>query len=182
MERAKERLGYVVPLTLGLIVILLYMNFRQIAPVVMLMGALPLSLVGSFWLMYALDYNLSIAVGVGLIALAGIAAETGLIMLVYLGQSCDATHKRLGLGEQSLDPITLQQAVVDGAVQRIRPVMMTAGATIIGLMPILLGSGTGSEVMSRLAAPMVGGMISALVLTLLVLPTLYYVWRARDGR
>ena len=182
MERAKERLGYVVPLTLGLIVILLYMNFRQIAPVVMLMGALPLSLVGSFWLMYALDYNMSIAVGVGLIALAGIAAETGLIMLVYLEQSCDATRKRLGLGEQSLDPIALQQAVVDGAVQRIRPVMMTAGATIIGLLPILLGSGTGSEVMSRLAAPMVGGMVSALVLTLLVLPTLYYVWRARDGR
>ncbi|MEP6391306.1 MAG: CusA/CzcA family heavy metal efflux RND transporter [Halioglobus sp.] len=182
MERAKERLGYVVPLTLGLIVILLYMNFRQIAPVVILMGALPLSLAGSFWLMYALDYNLSIAVGVGLIALAGIAAETGLIMLVYLEQSCAATHKRLGLGEQPLDQATLQQAVVDGAVQRIRPVMMTAGATIIGLLPILLGSGTGSEVMSRLAAPMVGGMVSALVLTLLVLPTLYYVWRVRDRR
>jgi len=180
MERAKQRLSYVVPLTLGLIVILLYLNFRRITPVIILIGASPLALVGSFWLLYLLGYNLSIAVGVGLIALAGIAVETGLIMLVYLEQTFSAAHKSLSDSNGKLTPAQLEQAVVDGAVRRVRPVVMTAGATIIGLLPILLGSGTGSEVMSRLAAPMVGGMLSALVLTLLVLPAIFRLWRARE--
>ena len=180
MERAKQRLIYVVPLTIGIIVILLYMNFRRITPVVILIGASPLALVGSFWLLYLLGYNLSIAVAVGLIALAGIAVETGLIMLVYLELAFSAAHKSLSDANSKLTPAQLEQAVVDGAVRRVRPVVMTAGATIIGLLPILLGSGTGSEVMSRLAAPMVGGMISALVLTLLVLPAIFRLWRARQ--
>ena len=180
MERAKQRLSYVVPLTLGLIVILLYLNFRRITPVIILICASPMALVGSFWLLYLLGYNLSIAVGVGLIALAGIAVETGLIMLVYLEQSFSAAHKSFSDSSGKLTPAQLQQAVVDGAVRRVRPVVMTAGATIIGLLPILLGSGTGSEVMSRLAAPMVGGMLSALVLTLLVLPAIFRLWRARE--
>jgi Cu(I)/Ag(I) efflux system membrane protein CusA/SilA len=182
MERAKQRLIYVVPLTIGIIVILLYMNFRRITPVAILIGASPLALVGSFWLLYLLGYNLSIAVAVGLIALAGIAVETGLIMLVYLELAFSTAHKSLSDADSRLTPAQLEQAVVDGAVRRVRPVVMTAGATIIGLLPILLGSGTGSEVMSRLAAPMVGGMLSALVLTLLVLPAIFRLWRAGQER
>jgi Cu(I)/Ag(I) efflux system membrane protein CusA/SilA len=182
MERAKQRLIYVVPLTIGIIVILLYMNFRRITPVAILIGASPLALVGSFWLLYLLGYNLSIAVAVGLIALAGIAVETGLIMLVYLELAFSTARKSLSDANDKLTPAQLEQAVVDGAVRRVRPVVMTAGATIIGLLPILLGSGTGSEVMSRLAAPMVGGMLSALVLTLLVLPAIFRLWRAGQER
>ena len=182
MERAKQRLIYVVPLTIGIIVILLYMNFRRITPVAILIGASPLALVGSFWLLYLLGYNLSIAVAVGLIALAGIAVETGLIMLVYLELAFSTAHKSLSDADSRLTPAQLEQAVVDGAVRRVRPVVMTAGATIIGLLPILLGSGTGSEVMSRLAAPMVGGMLSALLLTLLVLPAIFRLWRAGQER
>lgn len=166
MERAKQRLAYVVPLTLAIIVILLYLAFRRWTPVIILVASLPLSVVGSLWLLYLLDYNLSVAVGVGLIALAGVAVETGVIMLVYLEQSA---HQ----GED------LRAGVLDAASRRVRPVVMTAGATIAGLLPVLLGSGTGAEVMSRLAAPMVGGMISAVLLTLLVLPVVYLLWAGR---
>ena len=173
MERAKARLAYVVPLTLAIIVLLLYMNFRKFAQVAILMGALPLALVGGVWLMYWMDFSFSIAVGVGFIALAGVAVETGIIMLVYLDQ---AWHRLLD-EERALDEEGLTRAVLDGAGSRVRPVLMTAGATIIGLLPILYGSGTGSEVMSRLAAPMVGGMISSVILTLLVLPVIYLLWR-----
>ena len=173
MERAKERLGYVVPLTLAIIVVLLYLNFRNFAQVLILMGTLPLALVGSVWLMYLLDYSFSIAVGVGMIALAGVAVETGVIMLVYLDQ---AWHRLVKEGAELTDEM-LEDAVWRGAGLRVRPVLMTATATIVGLLPILWGSGTGSEVMSRLAAPMVGGMISAVLLTLLVLPSIYLLWR-----
>jgi Cu(I)/Ag(I) efflux system membrane protein CusA/SilA len=179
MERAKARLSYVIPLTLAIIVVLLYINFRNFAQVAILMGSLPLSLVGSVWLMYLFGYNFSIAVGVGVIALAGVAVETGVIMLVYLDQ---AWHALLADSEDdggAIDRDSLFQAVLSGAGLRVRPVLMTAGATIAGLLPILLGSGTGSEVMSRLAAPMVGGMISTVVLTLLVLPAIYLLWRGR---
>jgi len=176
MERAKARLAYVVPLTLAIIVVLLYLNFRNFSQVFILMGALPLALVGSLWLMYALDYSFSIAVGVGMIALAGVAVETGVIMLVYLDQ---AWHRLLGEeGETTQE--NLELAVWRGAGLRVRPVLMTATATIVGLLPILWGSGTGSEVMSRLAAPMVGGMVSAVLLTLLVLPAIYLLWRRRQ--
>ncbi len=180
MERARERLGYVIPLTLAIIVVLLYMNFRNFAQVAILMGALPLALVGSVWLMYLCGYNFSIAVGVGIIALAGVAVETGVIMIVYLDQAWRDLAGGSGGERQAVDEQRLFQAVLHGAGLRVRPVLMTAGATIAGLLPILVGSGTGSEVMSRLAAPMVGGMISSVVLTLFVLPAIYLLWRRRE--
>jgi Cu(I)/Ag(I) efflux system membrane protein CusA/SilA len=179
MERAKERLAYVVPLTLAIIVVLLYMNFRSFAEVAILMGALPLAMVGSIWLMYWFDYNFSIAVGVGVIALAGVAVETGVIMVVYLDQAWQRLMASRGGNPADLDREMLLEAVLEGAGRRVRPVLMTAGATIVGLLPILFGAGTGSEVMSRLAAPMVGGMLSTVILTLLVLPVIYLLWRGR---
>ena len=177
MLRAIEKLTYVVPLTLAIIVVLLYLNFRQVAPVLILMGTLPLSLIGSFWLMYWLGFNFSIAVGVGMIALAGVAVETGVIMLVYLNQAWQEQRNKQTTGSAALSKEALFDAVLTGASVRVRPVLMTASATIIGLIPIMLGSGTGSEVMSRLAAPMVGGMVSAVLLTLLVLPVVFYLWK-----
>jgi Cu(I)/Ag(I) efflux system membrane protein CusA/SilA len=183
MQRAWARLAYVVPLTLGIIVVLLYLNFRQFIPVIMLMGAMPLALVGGIWLMYWLDFSFSIAAGVGFIALAGVAVETGVIMLVYLDQ---AWRRMLDVSGDALDSSEVTATILRGASLRVRPVLMTASATIIGLLPVLFGGGTGSEVMSRLAAPMVGGMISAVLLTLLILPVLYLLWRrsqlARSGR
>ncbi len=173
MLRAKEKLGYVVPLTLAIILVLLYLNFREPVPVVVLMATLPLSLVGSLWLMWALGFNFSIAVGVGMIALAGVAIETGVIMMVYLDQA----WRELTADTEHPDPTQLRHAVEQGAGLRVRPVLMTAGATIIGLLPIMYGSGTGSEIMSRLAAPMVGGMVSSVLLTLFVLPVVYLIWK-----
>jgi Cu(I)/Ag(I) efflux system membrane protein CusA/SilA len=177
MERAKQRLTYVVPLTLAIIVVLLYMSFRNFAQVAMLMGALPLALVGSVWLMYWFEYNFSIAVGVGVIALAGVAVETGVIMIVYLDQAWNRLLAAVDGNSGDISPAMLREAVLEGAGTRVRPVLMTASATIVGLLPILFGSGTGSEVMSRLAAPMVGGMVSTVLLTLLVLPVIYLLWR-----
>jgi Cu(I)/Ag(I) efflux system membrane protein CusA/SilA len=176
LERARARLGLVVPLTLALIAFLLYLNFRRVAEVLLLLGTLPLALVGSLWLLWALGYNLSVAVGVGFIALAGVAIETGVIMLVYLDQ---ALAERADAAPPDRD--ALREAVLAGATRRVRPVVMTASATILGLLPILLGSGTGSEVMSRIAAPMVGGMVSATLLTLLVLPAVFLLWRGRGA-
>ncbi len=180
MLRAEQRLMYVVPLTLGIIVLLLYLNFRSVAPVLILMGTLPLALVGSLWLLYLLGYNLSVAVGVGIIALAGVAVETGVIMLVYLDQAWK------NLQDESAgavpDERAMGEAVLSGAGKRVRPVLMTAAATIIGLLPILYGSGTGADVMSRLAAPMVGGMLSAVLLTLFVIPVVYLQWRRWERR
>ncbi|MFL0802729.1 MAG: efflux RND transporter permease subunit [Agarilytica sp.] len=176
MERAKAKLKYVVPLTLAIIAILLYMSFRSVTEVALLMGTLPFALIGSIWLMYWLDFNFSIAVGVGLIALAGVAVEIGVIMLVYLNQALanvlDENESANKVSEEDI-----RRAVIEGAALRVRPVLMTTGATIVGLLPIMIGEGTGSEVMQRLAAPMVGGMVSALVLTLLVLPAIYFLWK-----
>jgi Cu(I)/Ag(I) efflux system membrane protein CusA/SilA len=174
LERARARLKLVVPLTVALIALLLYLNFRRVAEVLLLLGTLPLALVGSLWLLWALGYNLSVAVGVGFIALAGVAIETGVIMFVYLDQAL-ADHGSAG----ALDREALREVVLAGATRRVRPVLMTASATTLGLLPILLGGGTGSEVMSRIAAPMVGGMVSATVLTLLVLPAVFLLWRSR---
>ena len=174
IERAKAKLTYVIPLTLAIIVVLLYLNFRNFTEVAIIMGTLPLAIVGSLWLMHWLDFNFSVAVGVGLIALAGVAVEIGVIMLVYLNQSiANLKAKFAGHGNMSISDF--KQAVLDGAVLRVRPVLMTTGATIVGLLPIMYGDGAGSEVMKRLAAPMVGGMVSALVLALLVLPVVYYL-------
>jgi len=180
MLRAKEKLSYVVPLTLFIIVILLYINFRNFIEVAIIMGTLPLAMVGSIWLMYLEGYNFSIAVGVGFIALAGVAVEIGVIMLVYLDQAYKAMLEECDKTGKIPDEETLVHAVLHGAVLRVRPVMMTAAAIIAGLLPILYGTGTGSEVMSRIAAPMVGGMMSAVLLTLLVLPAVYYLWRKRS--
>ncbi|WP_114326689.1 efflux RND transporter permease subunit [Candidatus Colwellia aromaticivorans] len=177
MQRAKEKLSYVVPLTLAIIIVLLYLNFRNMIEVAMIMGTLPLAMVGSIWLMYLEGYNFSVAVGVGFIALAGVAVEIGVIMLVYLNQAYQSMlseHKAQGI---PINKSSIFAVVIDGAGKRVRPVMMTAAAIVVGLLPILYGTGTGSEVMSRIAAPMVGGMLSAIILTLLVLPTLFYLWR-----
>ncbi len=179
MLRAKEKLAYVVPLTLGIIIILLFINFRNFTEVAIIMGTLPLAMVGSVWLMYLEGYNFSVAVGVGFIALAGVAVEISVIMLVYLNQAYQSMIADSRQSQSKPTIAKLKQAVTQGAGMRVRPVMMTAAAIIGGLLPILYGTGTGSEVMSRIAAPMVGGMISALILTLLVLPVVYYLWRSR---
>ncbi|HAU16400.1 MAG TPA: CusA/CzcA family heavy metal efflux RND transporter [Gammaproteobacteria bacterium] len=177
MLRAKAKLTYVVPLTLAIIIVLLYFNFRSFAEVAIIMGTLPLAMVGSIWLMYLLGYNFSVAVGVGFIALAGVAVEIGVIMLVYLNQAYQ--HMVEECEKKGVEPRlnTLRHAVLHGAGLRVRPVMMTAAAIIAGLLPIMYGTGTGSEVMSRIAAPMVGGMIGAVILTLLVLPATYLLWK-----
>ena len=177
MQRAKAKLAYVVPLTLFIIVILLYLNFRNVIEVAMIMGTLPLAMVGSIWLMYLEGFNFSVAVGVGFIALAGVAVEIGVIMLVYLNQAYKTMLEDHSSKNITTTKADLFQAVLHGAGMRVRPVMMTAAAIIVGLLPILYGTGTGSEVMSRIAAPMVGGMLSAVILTLLVLPALFYLWR-----
>ncbi|SFC38493.1 efflux RND transporter permease subunit [Pseudoalteromonas denitrificans] len=180
MLRAKEKLTYVVPLTLFIIVLLLFINFRNFVEVSIIMGTLPLAMVGSIWLMYLQGFNFSVAVGVGFIALAGVAVEIGVIMLVYLNQAYQQLLVDCQANELKPDEASLRQAVLQGAGMRVRPVMMTAAAIIAGLLPILYGTGTGSEVMSRIAAPMVGGMLSAVFLTLLVLPAIYFVWRKKS--
>ena len=173
MERAKERLKVVVPLTIGIIFVLLYLNFNSITESLIVMLSLPFSLVGGVWLMYLLDYNMSVAVGVGFIALAGVAAEIGVIMLMYL----DMSYQRYYLHGMLRGMDDLYNAVVEGASLRIRPIMMTVSAIVGGLLPIMWGSGTGSQVMKRIAAPMIGGMVSATVLTLIVIPAIYALWK-----
>lgn len=175
MERAKEKLAYVVPLTVAIIVLLLYLSFRRVAEVVIILVTLPLAMVGSIWLLYLEGFNYSVAVGVGFIALAGVAVEIGVIMLVYLNQSYSQLIKNAN--GKMITAAQLRQEVVRGAALRVRPIMMTALSIILGLLPILYGTGTGSQVMSRIAAPMIGGMVSALALALFVLPLVYYWWR-----
>ncbi len=177
MLRAIERLSTVVPVTLVIIILLLYLNFRNLTEVLIIMGTLPMALIGGFWLLYLLDYNLSVAVGVGFIALAGVAVEIGVVMLVYLNQALQQ-HKDEAL-RKNVDLTTdeIRSAVIDGALMRVRPIMMTVAAIIAGLLPIMLGGGAGSEVMRRIAAPMVGGMISATILTLVVIPAVFLLWK-----
>ncbi|ADU64794.1 heavy metal efflux pump, CzcA family [Desulfurispirillum indicum S5] len=177
MERANERLKVVVPLTLAIIMLLLYLSFGRVGEALLIMATLPLSLVGGFWLLHLLDYNLSIAVSVGFIALAGVAAETGVVMLVYLDQALRARQKNATSEGRRVSLNELREAVIEGALLRVRPKVMTVATIIIGLLPIMLSTGTGSEVMRRIAAPMVGGMVSATVLTLVVLPAAYYLWK-----
>ncbi len=173
MERASARMKIVIPFTLLLIFLLLYLNFRRITESVIVMLSVPFALVGGVWLLWLLGYNLSVAVAVGFIALAGVAAETGVVMLIYLDS---AWHK---IGEQCATvgskptQVQLHAAIMEGAVERVRPKMMTVTAIMAGLLPIMWSSGTGSEVMSRIAAPMIGGMISSTLLTLLVIPAIY---------
>ena len=184
MERAIAKMKVVVPVTLLLIFLLLYLNFRRITETLIVMLSVPFALVGGIWLMWWLGYNLSVAVAVGFIALAGVAAETGVIMLIYLDHAWEQLKaKRRAAGrEPALGD--LYEAIMEGAVERVRPKMMTVVAIMAGLLPILWGTGTGSEVMSRIAAPMVGGMISSTILTLVVIPAIYALvkqWRIRRG-
>ena len=173
MERARARLLIVVPFTLLIIFILLYLNFRRLTETLIVMLSLPFALVGGVWLMAWLDYHLSVAVAVGFIALAGVAAETGVIMLIYLDHALTALRQQRAVAGQALTVSDIYAAVMEGAVERVRPKMMTVVAIMAGLLPILWSSGAGSEVMRRIAAPMVGGMISSTVLTLIVIPAIY---------
>jgi len=185
LERALARLRVVLPLTLGIIVLLLYLNFRNARDVLLILGALPFALVGGVWLLYALDYDLSIAAAVGFIALAGVAAETGVVMVMYLEQAWSEHQRRARHEGREPTRADLRAAIVEGALLRLRPKLMTVVTIIVGLLPIMWGSGTGSEVMRRIAAPMVGGMISATVLTLVILPSLYLIvngWRLEPAR
>ncbi len=177
MLRAKERLSQIIPLTLVIIFVLLYLAFRHAGQALMVMASLPFALVGGFWLIFLLDYHLSVAVGVGFIALAGVAAEFGVVMLIYLD---NALSERERLGQ--VTPSVLREAIMEGAVLRVRPKAMTVAVIVAGLVPIFLSQGTGSEVMSRIAAPMIGGMITAPLLSLFVIPVIYYLWKMRGLR
>lgn len=182
MLRAEERLQVVVPLTLAIIVLLLYMSFRRIGDVALIMGTLPFALVGGIWFMYLNDYDFSVAVAVGFIALAGLAAELGVLMQVYLNLSWNRFTERAKTHGKSLSIQDLREAVIEGACLRVRPKMMTTISVLVGLVPIMIGAGTGSEVMQRIAGPMIGGMVSTLLLALLVIPAVYYVWKQRELR
>jgi Cu(I)/Ag(I) efflux system membrane protein CusA/SilA len=184
MERAKAKLAVVVPVTLAIIFVLLYLNFRRLTETLIVMLSVPFALVGGIWLMWWLGFNMSVAVAVGFIALAGVAAETGVVMLIYLDQAWQEIKlDRLSEGREPTSA-DLYHAIMEGAVERVRPKMMTVVAIMAGLLPIMWSSGTGSEVMSRIAAPMVGGMISSTVLTLGVIPAIYALvkqWRLKRG-
>ena len=173
MQRVVEKMKIVVPVTLGIIFLLLYLNFRGVAESLIVMLALPFSLVGGIWFLWLLGYNTSVAVWVGFIALAGVAAETGVIMLIYLDE---AFHRR-SLAGQMHSRLDVAAAVREGALERLRPVIMTVTAITAGLAPILWSAGTGADVMKRIAAPMVGGMVTATLLTLAVIPAIYLLWR-----
>ncbi len=180
MERAIQKMKVVIPVTLLSIFLLLYLNFRRMTETLIVMLSVPFALVGGVWLMWLLGYNLSVAVAVGFIALAGVAAETGVVMLIYLDHAWEAAQARCRAAERAPGPADLYAAVMEGAVERVRPKMMTVVAIMAGLLPILWGTGTGSEVMSRIAAPMVGGMISSTVLTLAVIPAIYALVKQWD--
>ena len=173
MVRAQERMQLIVPITLLLISVILFISTRSVIKTLIVLLAVPLSLIGAFWLIYLLDYNMSIAVWVGVIALAGLSAETGVVMLLYLDTACEDA-KRMGRLRNARD---LAAAVGDGASRRIRPVLMLSMSTVLGLLPIMWSNGTGADVMKRIAAPMVGGVVTAVVVVLLVYPAIYYIWR-----
>jgi Cu(I)/Ag(I) efflux system membrane protein CusA/SilA len=177
-ERAKERLKVVVPVTLLIVFLLLYMNTRSVAETGIILLAVPFSLVGAVWLLWLLDYNMSIAVWVGLIALAGLDAETGVVMLLYLrlayqGRQKDGTLRNWG---------DFREAIVEGAAQRIRPKLMAVLTTMIGLVPVMWSTGAGADVMKRIAAPMVGGLVSSFALQLTIYPAIFAIWRGAPFR
>src|SRR6185312_17141966 len=173
LERATARLKIVVPLTLAIIFLLLYLNFRSITETAIVMLSLPFALVGGLWMMWWLGFNLSVAVAVGFIALAGVAAETGVVMLIYLNQALATIKARREASGRSLTRADLHAAIMEGAVERVRPKMMTVTAIIAGLLPIMWSTGAGSEIMQRIAVPMIGGMTSSTLLTLIVIPAIF---------
>jgi Cu(I)/Ag(I) efflux system membrane protein CusA/SilA len=173
LERAKARLAIVVPLTLSLIFLLLYLNFGRLTETMIVMLSLPFALVGGIWLMWWLGFNASVAVAVGFIALAGVAAETGVIMLIYLDQALREQRETCAREGRQFGRADLNRAIMVGAVERVRPKMMTVVAIMAGLLPILWSTGTGSEIMQRIAVPMIGGMVSSTLLTLIVIPAVY---------
>ena len=182
MERAQERLSVIIPVTLALIVVILFMAFRRIAEVLIILLTLPLALAGGVWLLYLLGYNMSIAVGVGFIALAGLTVETSLIMLVFLNSAFDKGRGAALRDGRAFKRGDVINAVRDGALLRLRPIIMTDATVIAGLLPIMLGAGTGSAVMRRIAAPMVGGIASEMILTLVVLPAVFMLWKFAELR
>ncbi|NQU16050.1 MAG: efflux RND transporter permease subunit, partial [Desulfobacteraceae bacterium] len=173
MEKARKTLNLIVPLTLVIILVLLYMHFHNFSEAFIVMASLPFALVGGVWLLYLLGYNLSVAVVVGFIALAGLAAETGVVMLVYLDQAFDRRSQAGTIKSAE----GLRDAILEGTVERVRPKLMTVSTTLIALLPIMWGAETGSQVMKRIAAPMVGGLISSTVLTLVIIPAVYALWK-----
>ena len=170
----------VIPITLLIIFLLLYLNFRRVTESLIVMLSVPFALVGGLWLLWLLDYNLSVAAAVGFIALAGVAAETGVVMLIYLEQAWQAVQTRCQVEGRSPEADDKHAAIMHGALERVRPKMMTVVAIMAGLLPILWSTGTGSEVMRRIAAPMVGGMISSAILTLLVIPVLFALAKRKN--
>jgi Cu(I)/Ag(I) efflux system membrane protein CusA/SilA len=178
LQHAKRRLQWLIPLTLLLVLGLLHLHFRHAGKVALVAACLPFSLVGGVWLVAWLGYNLSVAVAVGFIALAGVAAEFGVVMLLYLDQAIEAARRDGRLG----DSADLRQAIVEGALMRVRPKMMTVAVVVAGLLPVMFSDGTGSETMKRIAAPLVGGMLTAPLLSLFVVPALYWVWQRRQFR
>jgi Cu(I)/Ag(I) efflux system membrane protein CusA/SilA len=184
LERAKAKLQIVVPLTLLIIFLLLYLNFGRLTETLIVMLSLPFALVGGFWLMWWLGFNISVAVAVGFIALAGVAAETGVVMLIYLDHALNDAKASCQTEGRALTKPDLHQAIMQGAVERVRPKMMTVVAIMAGLIPILWSTGTGSEVMQRIAVPMIGGMVSSTILTLIVIPAIYALlkgWRLPEA-
>ncbi len=176
MEAASKTMRLIVPGTLVIIFVLLYLHFGSLAEATVVMASLPFALTGGVWLIYLLDYNLSVAVVVGFIALAGLAAETGVVMLVYLNE----VYGRRSAEGRMKTPFDLHEAVIEGAVDRVRPKLMTVATTLIGLLPVMWGSATGAQIMKRIAAPMVGGLISSTLLTLIIIPAIYYGLKARE--
>ena len=175
LERAKARLQIVVPLTIFLIFVLLYLNFRSVSRSLIVLLSVPFGVVGAIVYLSLLQYHLSVAVWVGLIALAGVAAETGVIMIIFLDEAYERWEREGRLRSLA----NLKEAIIEGAVQRVRPKIMTSSAILIGLLPIMWGHGPGADVMKRIAAPMIGGMVTSTLLTLLVIPSLYALWRGR---
>jgi len=176
LQRVKERLVYILPLTLFVIFLLLYLNFNSITETLIVLFSVPFALVGSIWLLYFLGYNTSVAVWVGIIALAGLAAETGVVMIIYL----DEAYERRLRDNILKSPEDLHEAVTEGAVQRVRPKMMTVMTTLLGLLPIMWSTGTGADAMRRIAAPMIGGLVTSTFLTLVIIPVIYTLWKGKD--
>ncbi|MCF6329064.1 MAG: efflux RND transporter permease subunit, partial [Henriciella sp.] len=181
MQRAKERFSILGPVMIMIIFVLLFLNFRNLSDVMIIMGTLPFALVGGLWLMYAGGYNLSVAAVVGFIALAGVAVEVGVLMIMYLNLETGEARAAAAKAGQRFDREQLVEAVKTGVLRRLRPIIMTSATILAGLAPIMYGDGTGSEVMRRIAAPMVGGIISATFLALIVIPALYLLWHGRSA-